>query len=117
MHRFLPGQAQPGLFSHGLLDILSALHLADSPWPMYRQNSRHTGRTERPALNNAQKRSDANFQFQIYTDLGRTNTTQTSPDLTTWTPLTNILITNIPMEFIDWDANNFARRFYSAVQQ
>ena len=90
---------------------------ANSTWPMYQQNSRHTGRIERPALNAPQKRADSNFQFQIYTDLGKTNTIQTCSNLTNWTPLTNILITNVPMDFIDSDASNFSQRYYRAVQQ
>jgi large repetitive protein len=91
--------------------------LADSPWPMYRANPRHTGKKEAPVLQKPQKRSDANFQFQLYSDLGRTNTVQTSMDLTTWTSLTNIVITNLPMDFIDLTATNSPARFYRAIQQ
>jgi hypothetical protein len=84
---------------------------------MYRANARHTGKTERPVFQKPQKRVDAGFEFQLYGDLGRTNTILTSPDLTAWSPLTNLLITNLPMDFIDWDATNFPSRFYRAVQQ
>ena len=91
--------------------------LSDSVWPMYRANARHTGKTERPVFQKPQKRADAGFEFQLYGDLGRTNIIQTSPDLTAWSPLTNILITNLPMDFIDWDATNFPMRFYRTFQQ
>ena len=91
--------------------------LSDSVWPMYRANARHTGKTERPVFQKPQKGGNNGFEFQLYGDLGRTNTIQASPDLTTWTPLTNILITNLPMDFIDWDATNFPSRFYRTFQQ
>ena len=100
-----------------LYAIAGTNSLADSSWPMYRQNPRHTGRIEKPALIKSQKHADASFEFQIYDELGKTNTIQTSLDLTTWTSLTNIFITNVPMDFIDWDATNFPSRFYRAVQQ
>ena len=91
--------------------------LADSSWPMFRQNARHTGRIERPWLDQPQLLSDKSLQLHIYDTLGNTNTIQTSSDLATWTSLTNIVITNVPMDFIDFTASNFPSRFYRSLGQ
>jgi hypothetical protein len=87
---------------------------ADSPWPMYRQNARRTGKVEKPALQQPQKRSDANFQFQLFAQLGQTNTVEATTNLSTWTSLTSIVIDTVPMDFVDLTASNFPTRFYRA---
>jgi outer membrane protein assembly factor BamB len=88
---------------------------ADSGWPMYGQNPRHTGKLEKPALNKPQKRSDRNFHFQLYSQVGKTNTVESSSNLTLWTSLTDIIVTNVPMEIVDLSASNFITRFYRVV--
>jgi outer membrane protein assembly factor BamB len=45
-------------FQNTLYAIAGTNKLADSPWPMYRQNLRHTGKVEKPSLNQPQNRSD-----------------------------------------------------------
>ena len=102
-------------FGNTLYAIYNTNKLADSPWPMYRQNARHTGKVEKPSLQQPKKRADANFQFQIYAQLGVTNTVQASPDLSTWSALADVAITNVPMDFIDLDASNFPSRFYRTL--
>jgi len=84
---------------------------------MYRQNPRHTGKIEKPSVSQPQKRSDKNFQFQLYAQLGQTQAVQTSTDLTAWTSLTNVTITNVPMDVVDLSASNFLSRFYRALAQ
>lgn len=88
--------------------------LADSPWPMYRQNARHTGKVEKPALKQPQKRRDANFEFQLYSQLGQTNTVEGTTDLSNWTALTSLVITSVPMDVVDLNASNYPARFYRA---
>ncbi len=102
-------------FGNTLYAIYNTNKLADSPWPMYRQNARHTGKVEKPSLQKPQKRADASFQFQLYAQLGETNTVQASPDLSSWTPLADVVITNVPTDFIDTDASNFPSRYYRAL--
>jgi len=85
---------------------------ANSSWPMFQQNARHTGKIEKPSVNQPQKRSDNNFQFQLYAQLGQIQTVQTSTDLTAWTWLANVAITNVPMDVVDLSASNFLSRFY-----
>lgn len=87
----------------------------NSPWPMYRQNARQTGKVEEPTFLNARARNDANFQFQLYAQLGQTNTVETSTNLTSWTPLTNVVITNVPLDVVDLTASNSPTRFYRAI--
>src|SRR5260221_11538277 len=76
------------------------------------KHPRHTGKVEKPSVSKPQKRSDNNFQFQVYAQLGQTQTVQTSTDLSAWVCLTNIAVTNVPMDVVDMSASNFLSRFY-----
>jgi outer membrane protein assembly factor BamB len=87
---------------------------ADSPWPMYRQNARRTGKVEKPALKQPQKRSDANFQFQLYGQLGQTFTVEASSNFNTWTSVTSFVANTLPMDVVDLSASNHPSRFYRA---
>jgi outer membrane protein assembly factor BamB len=89
--------------------------LGNTPWPMFRQNARHTGKMERPTLAFPQKRTDSNFAFQLYPNqLSLTYTIETSTNLNTWTTVTNVLATTLPTEVIDLTASNAPTRFYRA---
>jgi hypothetical protein len=79
---------------------------------VYRQNARHTGKVEKPALKSPQRRSDANFQFELYGQLGQTNVIETTTNLNTWTSLTSIVVTTVPMDVVDLSASNSPSRFY-----
>jgi outer membrane protein assembly factor BamB len=88
---------------------------ASSAWPMYQQNARHTGKVERPVLKHPHKRTDANFEFQLYPQqLGLSYTIQTSTNLNTWTSLTNFVATTLPVDITDLTASNSGVRFYRA---
>jgi outer membrane protein assembly factor BamB len=91
--------------------------LGSTPWPMYRQNLRHTGKVEKPALQAPKKRADANFQFQLAGEVGQTYTIQRSADLSLWSTFTNLVATNPPATFVDLSASNFNSNFYRAVLQ
>jgi hypothetical protein len=86
------------------------------PWPVFRGNARHTGKIEKPLLQQPQKRSDAGFEFQLYPhQLGLTYTIESSSNLDTWTPLTSFVATNVPMDVVDRTATNADVRFYRAL--
>ncbi|HEV2392527.1 MAG TPA: PQQ-binding-like beta-propeller repeat protein [Verrucomicrobiae bacterium] len=88
---------------------------AKSSWPMYKQNSRHTGSLQGPILNQPQKRGDANFQFQLYPQqLGLTYAIESSTNLNTWTSLTSFVATSLPMPVTDLSASNSPSKFYRA---
>jgi outer membrane protein assembly factor BamB len=88
---------------------------ANSPWPMYQQNARHTGKFERPVLKQPQRRADANFEFQLYPQqLGLTFTIQASPDMRNWTSLTSLVVNTSPTGIVDLTASNSPTRFYRA---
>jgi PQQ-like domain len=88
---------------------------AKSPWPMYQQNCRHTGKVEGPVVKQPRKRSDANFEFQLYAQqLGLTYTVQSSADLDTWSSLTSFVANTLPVEVVDLSASNSTARFYRA---
>ncbi len=88
---------------------------ADSPWPMYRGNARHTGKIEKPALQQPKKRADANFEFQLYAQLGQTNLIETTTNLNTWTSLTSVVVTAVPQPVVDLTASNHPARFYRST--
>ncbi len=89
--------------------------LADSPWPMYRQNPRHTGKVEKPSLQKPQKRSDANFQLELFGQISNTFNIEASTNLNDWTSVTSVVATAVPMEITDFSASNYPARFYRAV--
>jgi hypothetical protein len=67
---------------------------------------------DQPSVGQPQKRSDGNFQFQLNSWVGTTNTVESSSNLTTWSALTSVVVTNVPMPFVDLGASNFPTRFY-----
>jgi outer membrane protein assembly factor BamB len=75
--------------------------LANSSWPMAGHDPRHTGSAERPYFKNPRTQPDGTFALSFYGHLGRNYSVQTSTDLTNWTPLTNLPVTNIPMDVLD----------------
>jgi len=89
---------------------------ANSPWPMYQQNARHSGKVEKPLLKQPQKRSDANFQFQLFPQqLGLAYSIEMSTNLSTWTSLTTIVAATLPTDVTDLTATNAPFRFYRAL--
>jgi outer membrane protein assembly factor BamB len=89
--------------------------LANSSWPMYRQNARHTGRIEKTLLSQPQKRADANVEFQLYPhQVGLTFTIESSSNLGSWSSLTSFVAMTLPMPVVDLTASNFPVRFYRA---
>jgi outer membrane protein assembly factor BamB len=103
-------------FGSKLYALYNTNKLADAPWPMYRQNARHTGKIERPALGQPQKRGDAGFEFQLYPhQLGLTYTIESSSNLYNWTRLTSFVATNVPTDVVDGTATNADVRFYRAL--
>jgi large repetitive protein len=85
------------------------------PWPMYQQNSRHTGSIQKPALGPPKKRADANFDLQLFPQqVGLSYTIEASTNLNTWTSVTSIVATTFPVDFADLAATNSAVKFYRA---
>jgi outer membrane protein assembly factor BamB len=74
---------------------------AKSSWPMYQQNAQHTGKIEKPTLQQPKKRADGGFQLQVMSQIDQPFTVQTSMDLVNWLDFTNMVCTNVPMDVID----------------
>lgn len=91
--------------------------LADAAWPMYRQNARHTGKLEKPSLQQPHKNSDGSFGFSFYGQLGGTYTVLRSADLSIWLPLTNFTVGEVPTAIVDTTVTDAGTRFYRAVSQ
>ena len=87
----------------------------DSPWPMYGQNARHTGKVEKPSLHHPQTRSDKAFQFQVMSQIGQPFKVQTSTNLLKWLDFTNIISTSVPMDVVDESASNAPTKFYRVL--
>jgi hypothetical protein len=120
-HYTSPSIGPDGVVYVGINSVLHAIKgtnaLGNTPWPMYRQNLRHTGKVEKPALQAPKKRADANFQFQLAGEVGQSYTIQRSADLSLWSTFTNLVATNPPATFVDLSATNFNAGFYRAVLQ
>ena len=82
---------------------------------MYRQNALRTGKVDKPALSSPRQRADANFEFQLYAQLGQTNTVEITTNLSAWSFLTSVVVTNVPMDVVDLTASNAPSRFYRAI--
>jgi outer membrane protein assembly factor BamB len=87
----------------------------NAAWPMYHQNPRRTGKIEKPALKQPQKRSDGNFQFELHAQVGQTQILQSSTDLANWGLLTSVVPAEVPTDVVDLAASNFQSRYYRAV--
>jgi len=87
---------------------------SNGPWPIYRGNARHTGKTEKPTIKPPQKRSDGNMNLEMFGQVGDPFTIQASTNLNTWTSLTSFVANTVPMDIVDWTATNFPLRFYRA---
>jgi outer membrane protein assembly factor BamB len=102
-----------------LSTVLYAIGNTNQPiggWPMYQQNRRHSGSVLQAVLNQPQKRSDLNFEFELYpTELGLTYAIESSTNLNIWTSLTSIVATTLPTDVADLTATNSPVRFYRAV--
>jgi len=82
---------------------------------MYRGNYRHTGKIEKPAVQQPKKRADANFEFQLYAQLGQTNVIETTTNLSNWTSLTSVVVTTVPQPVVDLTASNHPARYYRSI--
>jgi hypothetical protein len=100
-----------------LYAIYNTNELADSAWPMYRQNARHTGKIEKPFLQEPKKRDDGNIEFQLFAQINQNQTVQASIDLVSWTEVANMMVTNVPMRVLDLSSTNFTTRFYRTVSR
>ena len=87
---------------------------ANSPWPMYRGNAQHTGRIQKPSLQNPKKRADANFEFQIFSQVGKSVSIESSTNVSSWYEMTSIVPTVVPEPVVDLTASNSPVKFYRA---
>jgi outer membrane protein assembly factor BamB len=83
-------------------------------WPMFHQNARHTGKVEKPSLQQPKRRGDGGFQFQLQGELGQGYSVLGSTNLNSWTSLTSFVATTVPVDVVDFTATNFPIRFYRA---
>ncbi len=74
---------------------------------------RATDRPVPPLLSIAAQTNGFTIDMQL--EVGFNYEIQTSPDLVTWTLLTNIFTTNSLVEILDDDTTNYTQRFYRAV--
>lgn len=89
--------------------------MATSPWPMCRQNLRHTGKVEKPSLAPPKKRPDANFDIQLAGEIGQAYSVQSTSNFLNWDFLTNFVATTLSRTVSDLSATNASARFYRAT--
>jgi len=89
--------------------------LLDAPAPNLPQRFYRAAQfTFVPEISAAQLGSNQ-FQFTLAGESGRNYQLQASTNLVTWTPLTNIFMTNVSLPFGDGDMLKFPARFYRLV--
>jgi outer membrane protein assembly factor BamB len=103
------------VFSSTLYAFTGTNTLADSAWPAYRQNPRHTGSVEKPKLLEGHWLSDGRFEFRFYGHPGQRYAIQSSTDLNNWQGLTNVTVGTQPIWVSDPTAINTPTRFYRSV--
>jgi hypothetical protein len=103
-------------FGSTLYALYGTNKLADSAWPMYRQNARHTGKIEKASVQQPKKRAEGGFQLQVMSQIDQSFTVQTSTNLVNWLDFTNMICTNVPMDVID-PSPPVAAKFYRAYTQ
>jgi outer membrane protein assembly factor BamB len=104
-------------FGSHLYAIAGTNALGNTPWPMYRQNLRHTGKLEKPLLTQLTKRPDAGFEFEMFGEVGQPYTIQRSTNLASWAVLTNFVAGTQTTSVVDFTASNSPSRFYRALIQ
>jgi outer membrane protein assembly factor BamB len=105
------------VFGNTLYAIAGTNALGNTPWPMYRQNLRHTGKLEKPSLNQPKKRADAGFEFEMFGEVGQPYTIQKSTNLASWAVVTNFIASTQTTSVVDFTASNSPSRFYRALIQ
>jgi hypothetical protein len=103
------------VFGTKIYAIYGTNKVDDIAWPMCRQNRRHTGKVERASLAPPEKRTDGNFELQLYGQLGGTFTIESSTNLNTWTSVTGFVATTVPMRIVVTNATNAPGKFYRAL--
>ena len=91
--------------------------LANSSWPMYRQNPQHTGSVEKTRLSQPNLANNGEVQLQFFGRPGFNYTVQTSADLINWTALTNVAVVTIPVVIIDPTPHSARSRFYRVISR
>jgi hypothetical protein len=90
--------------------------LANSPWPMYHQNPRHTGRVAvRPQLAAPRIAGDGGFEFDVTGEASATYQIEASTNLIHWTVQTNLILEGISSHWCDSGACEFPQRYYRIV--
>ncbi len=68
-----------------------------------------------PTFGSSLQSSDGEFRFALAGETGRNYQLQASTNLSTWSLVTNILMTNSTMSFVDPAAGRYPCRFYRLV--
>lgn len=86
--------------------------MADSSWPMFRGNPRHTARSIQRAITRSAVLPDGTFSLDINVETGRTYQIEFSTNLVNWTELANFVSDTLTNQVIDSSAAGVPNRFY-----
>jgi hypothetical protein len=98
-----------------LFAFASTNALADSSWPMYRQNPQHTGSVEKSRLFAPTLGGDGVFEFFCYGRSGKNHRLEASSDFSRWITVTNFAGGAKPVRVLDTEAGTVSKRFYRVV--
>jgi hypothetical protein len=106
--------------SYRLYALKTSSGLAKSSWPMFRHDPRHTANAGLPfvfpaTLLSPGWQSSGDFAFDVYGQAGQIYRIDVSPDLTSWSVLTNLSTTAFHTPVQDPHAAAYAQRFYRGV--
>ncbi|HYV26005.1 MAG TPA: PQQ-binding-like beta-propeller repeat protein, partial [Candidatus Eisenbacteria bacterium] len=89
---------------------------ANSPWPMYHQNPRHTGRVAvSPRLAAPRISSSSGLEFDFTGELSANYRIEASTNLIHWTVQTNFILERTASRWCDSGARELPLRFYRMV--
>ncbi len=86
--------------------------LADSPWPMFRGNVKHTGRSIQRGIQQPVVLPDKSFGMTLTMEPTRLYSVEISTNLVDWTELDSFVSSTTTNQFIDTTAPNRSEAFY-----
>ncbi|MGH7968469.1 MAG: PQQ-binding-like beta-propeller repeat protein, partial [Limisphaerales bacterium] len=95
-----------------LCALYSTNHLANTAWPMFLHDPRHSGRATQRSIQPPRLLADGNVALTMLTETGLTYSVECSTDLLDWSQLATFSTTAITNEVMDLHATNFPVRYY-----
>ena len=100
------------LAGNSLYALYGNQHLMSSSWPMFRGNTKHTGRSIQRGVSRPRVWADGNLAMDFTIETGRTYQVEYSTNVLEWAELTNFVSSTFTNQFIDTTSASSAQRYY-----